>query len=108
VGTPTPSRKLVLAGLLLAARNICQAWDFARSLKGDDAALDVAVEKGKKDYSGFELPGRTCGVIGLGAIGVEVANAVQALGMRCWATIRRSPCSAPGSCPPRAAGPVAR
>ncbi|HKC15512.1 MAG TPA: phosphoglycerate dehydrogenase [Steroidobacteraceae bacterium] len=81
-GNANAVKELVLAGLLLAARNICQAWDFARSLKGDDAGLDVAVEKGKKDYSGFELPGRTCGVIGLGAIGVEVANAVQALGMQ--------------------------
>jgi len=74
-------KELVLAGLFLAARNICQAWQFARSLKGDDHALDLAVEKGKKDFVGFELPGRTLGVIGLGAIGVEVANTAQALGM---------------------------
>jgi D-3-phosphoglycerate dehydrogenase len=75
-------KELVLAGLFLAARNICQAWDFARHLQGDDAALDVAVEKGKKDFVGFELPGRTLGVVGLGAIGVEVANTAQALGMQ--------------------------
>jgi len=75
-------KELVLAGLFLGARNICQAWNYARSLKGDDHALDVAVEKGKKDYVGFELPGRTLGVIGLGAIGVEVANTAQALGMK--------------------------
>jgi D-3-phosphoglycerate dehydrogenase len=74
-------KELVLAGLFLAARNICQAWQFARSLSGDNAALDLAVEKGKKDFVGFELPGRTLGVIGLGAIGVEVANTAQALGM---------------------------
>jgi D-3-phosphoglycerate dehydrogenase len=74
-------KELVLAGLFLAARNICQAWQFARSLEGDDKALDVAVEKGKKDYVGFELPGRTLGVVGLGAIGVEVANTATALGM---------------------------
>jgi D-3-phosphoglycerate dehydrogenase len=81
-GNANAVKELVLAGLLLAARNICQAWDFARSLEGDDAALDAAVEKGKKDYVGFELPGRTVGVIGLGAIGVEVANTVQGLGMQ--------------------------
>ena len=75
-------KELVLASLFLAARNICQAWDFARSLHGDDAAIDAAVEKGKKEFVGFELPGRTLGVVGLGAIGVEVANTAQALGMQ--------------------------
>jgi D-3-phosphoglycerate dehydrogenase len=75
-------KELVLAGLLLAARNVCPAWDFVRSLTGDDAAIDEAVEKGKKRFVGFELPGRTLGVVGLGAIGVEVANSALALGMR--------------------------
>jgi D-3-phosphoglycerate dehydrogenase len=75
-------KELVLAGLLLAARNICQAWAFARSLSGDDHAIDEAVEKGKKKFVGFELPGRTLGVVGLGAIGVEVANSAEALGMK--------------------------
>jgi D-3-phosphoglycerate dehydrogenase len=75
-------KELVLAGLFLAARNICQAWAFARRLSGDDHALDEAVEKGKKDYAGFELPGRTLGVVGLGAVGVEVANSALALGMQ--------------------------
>jgi D-3-phosphoglycerate dehydrogenase len=75
-------KELVLAGLFLAARNICQAWSFARSLSGDDHAIDAAVEKGKKQFVGFEVPGRTLGVIGLGAIGVEVANSAQALGMK--------------------------
>ena len=74
-------KELVLAGLFLAARNICQAWNYARLLEGDDHALDLAVEKGKKNFIGFELPGRTLGVIGLGAIGVEVANTAQALRM---------------------------
>jgi D-3-phosphoglycerate dehydrogenase / 2-oxoglutarate reductase len=75
-------KELVLAGMFLGARNICQAWSFARSLSGTDEAIDVAVEKGKKSYVGFELPGRTLGVIGLGAIGVEVANSALGLGMR--------------------------
>jgi D-3-phosphoglycerate dehydrogenase len=75
-------KELVLAGLLVAARNLCQAWDFARGLKGDDAAIDLAVEQGKKQFVGFELPGKTLGVIGLGAVGVEVANSALALGMR--------------------------
>ncbi|MFI4913584.1 MAG: phosphoglycerate dehydrogenase [Steroidobacterales bacterium] len=75
-------KELVLAGLLLAARNICQAWAFARGLGGDDRAIDEAVERGKKAFIGFELPGRTLGVVGLGAIGVEVANSAVALGMK--------------------------
>jgi D-3-phosphoglycerate dehydrogenase len=75
-------KELVLAGLLIAARNVCQAWQFARGLRGDDRALDAAVEAGKKGFVGFELPGRTLGVVGLGAVGVEVANSALGLGMK--------------------------
>ncbi len=75
-------KELVIAGMLLGARNLCQAWSFVEHLKEDGAALDKAVEAGKKQFVGFELPGRTLGVIGLGAIGVQVANAALALGMR--------------------------
>jgi len=75
-------KELVLAGLFLAARNICQGWEFVRSLKGDDHAIEAAIEKGKKRFVGHELPTRSLGVIGLGAIGVEVANAALALGMK--------------------------
>ncbi|MBI3343613.1 MAG: phosphoglycerate dehydrogenase [Gammaproteobacteria bacterium] len=75
-------KELVLAGMLLACRNICQAWDFSRHLQGDDATLNKLVEEGKKNFAGFELPGRTLGVIGLGAIGREVANMALALGMK--------------------------
>jgi D-3-phosphoglycerate dehydrogenase / 2-oxoglutarate reductase len=75
-------KELVIASLFLAARNIGQAWLFARAQTGDDKAIDAAVEKGKKDFVGFEMPGRTLGVIGLGAIGVEVANSALALGMK--------------------------
>ncbi len=75
-------KELVLAGMLLAARNIGPAWRFATALEGDDEAIHKATEAGKKRFRGFELPGRTLGVIGLGAIGVKVANAAHALGMR--------------------------
>jgi len=75
-------KELVIAGMLLAARNIAQGWQFARGLQGEDAAISKAVETGKKQFVGFELPGRTLGVIGLGAIGVLVANAARALGMK--------------------------
>ncbi len=75
-------KELVIAGMLLAARNICQAWDYARNITGEDAELNKQVEAGKKKYVGFELPGRTLGVIGLGAIGVQVANAAHSLGMK--------------------------
>jgi D-3-phosphoglycerate dehydrogenase len=51
-------------------------------LSGDDQTIDEAVEEGKKKFVGFELPGRTLGVVGLGAIGVEVANSALALGMK--------------------------
>lgn len=75
-------KELVIAGMLIAARNIGPAWRFARGLSGDDVEIGKAVEAGKKQFVGFELPGRTLGVIGLGAIGVQVANAARALGMR--------------------------
>jgi len=75
-------KELVIAGMMLGARNICWAWDYVRELDGDDSAVSKAVEAGKKRYVGFELPGRTLGVVGLGAIGVEVANAAHGLGMK--------------------------
>ncbi len=74
-------KELVVTGMLLACRNICQAWEFARNLEGDDAEINKQVEAGKKNFGGFELPGRTLGVIGLGAIGRLVANAAESLGM---------------------------
>ena len=75
-------KELVVAGLLLAARNICQAWDYARNLNGTDEEVGKAVESGKKQYAGFELPGRTLGVVGLGSIGRLVANTGIELGMK--------------------------
>lgn len=75
-------KELVLAGLLLACRNICQAWDYVRQLNGDDAAINTQVERDKKQFAGFELPGKTLGIVGLGNVGVKVANAAIGLGMR--------------------------
>ena len=75
-------KELVIAGLVLGCRHICEAWDFARNLNGTDEEIHKAVEAGKKQFGGFELPGRTLGVIGLGAIGRNVANAAVTLGMK--------------------------
>lgn len=74
-------KELVIAGMLLACRNICQGWSYVSQLDGDDAALHKAVENGKKQFVGYELRGKTLGIIGLGAIGVKVANSAHALGM---------------------------
>ena len=74
-------KELVIAGMLMGCRNLCQAWDFARQLEGDDETITKQVEAGKKNFGGFELPGRTLGVVGLGAIGRYVANAALDLGM---------------------------
>jgi D-3-phosphoglycerate dehydrogenase len=75
-------KELVIAALLVAARNIIPGAAFAHRLDGSAEDMAKAVEAGKKRFAGFELPGKTLGVIGLGAIGVEVANAASALGMR--------------------------
>ncbi len=74
-------KELVLAGLFLGARHIGPALDFVRELDLSGDALEAAVEQGKKRFVGHELPGRVLGVAGLGAIGVEVANAAHLLGM---------------------------
>ncbi len=75
-------KELVIAGLLIAARNLCDAREHVTALEETGDALNKAVEAGKKQFVGFELPGKTLGVIGLGAIGVEVANVALALGMK--------------------------
>jgi D-3-phosphoglycerate dehydrogenase len=74
-------KELVLAGLFLGARHIGPALDFVRGLDLSGDELEAAVEEGKKRFVGHELPGRVLGVVGLGAIGVEVANAAHLLGM---------------------------
>ena len=75
-------KELVIAGMLLAARNIPRALRFVDALEGDDASVSKQVEDGKKRFVGIELPGRSLGVIGLGAIGVRVANSGYDLGMQ--------------------------
>jgi D-3-phosphoglycerate dehydrogenase / 2-oxoglutarate reductase len=74
-------KELVIAGLLLAARNLIPANEYLRGLDPSDPNFQKRVEDGKKRFVGFELPGRTMGVIGLGAIGVKIANASRGLGM---------------------------
>ena len=75
-------KELVIAGMLVASRNLIPAWKFAASLQGDDDSLHQQVEAGKKNYAGTELRGRTLGIIGLGAIGRLVADAAIGLGMQ--------------------------
>ncbi len=74
-------KELVIAGMLMACRNLVAAKEYVDGLEGADAELHKQVEEGKKKFAGFELPGRTLGVVGLGAIGVKIANAAKALGM---------------------------
>jgi D-3-phosphoglycerate dehydrogenase len=75
-------KELVIAGLIVGSRHLCQGWDFARGLTGTDTELHKAVEAGKKQFVGSEITNRTIGVVGLGAIGRSVAKAAAALGMR--------------------------
>jgi D-3-phosphoglycerate dehydrogenase len=74
-------KELVLAGMLIAARNLAPALDFVRALDPGAPDLERRVEEGKKQFAGLELPGHTLGVIGLGKIGSLVADAAIRLGM---------------------------
>ena len=74
-------KELVLAGLFLASRKVVDGIAWAQTLKGEGDAVGKLVEKGKSAYAGPEILGKKLGVIGLGAIGVLVANAAVALGM---------------------------
>jgi D-3-phosphoglycerate dehydrogenase len=74
-------KELVLAGMLLAARNLDGALKFVRELDATDPQFDTTIEAGKKAYAGYELAGHTLGVIGLGKIGCLVADAAIKLGM---------------------------
>ena len=75
-------KELAIAGLFLASRKVTDAVDWAKTLKGNGADVGPMVEKGKSAFAGPEIKGKTLGVIGLGAIGVQVANAADALGMK--------------------------
>ncbi len=74
-------KELVLAGMLLAARNLSPAMRFVSSLDPQMADMDKAVEDGKKAFGGFEISGQTLGIVGLGKIGCLVADAAIKLGM---------------------------
>ena len=74
-------KELVLAGMLMAARNLVPAIQFVGGLRGDDAAVAQRIEDEKKRFAGAELPGHTLGVVGLGKIGSLVADAAIRLGM---------------------------
>jgi D-3-phosphoglycerate dehydrogenase len=75
-------KELVIASLLIGARNLVRASEYVAARDEVGEALNKAVEAGKKQFVGFELPGKTLAILGLGAIGVEVANAALALGMK--------------------------
>ena len=75
-------KELVIAGLLLSSRKVADAMIWAQTLKGNGAEVGKMVEKGKGQFAGPEIMGKTLGIIGLGAIGVLVANAAVALGMK--------------------------
>ena len=72
-------KELAVAGMIMGARNIYEGISWGQTLEGDVAAN---VEKGKKQFAGTEIAGKTLGVIGLGAIGAKIANAAYALGMK--------------------------
>jgi D-3-phosphoglycerate dehydrogenase / 2-oxoglutarate reductase len=74
-------KELVVAGMLLAARNIDDALKYLDSLNPEDPELEHKVEAGKKAFAGFELAGQTLGIVGLGKIGCLVADAAIKLGM---------------------------
>lgn len=77
-------KELLIAALVLSSRNLVGAVEWAQGLKGQGDAVPGLVEKGKKQFVGPEIAGKKLGVIGLGAIGVRVANAAQALGMEVY------------------------
>ena len=75
-------KELVISGMLLSSRKIYQGINWAQDLKGKGDEVGGLVEKGKSNFTGPEISGKTLGVVGLGAIGMLVANAAEALGMR--------------------------
>jgi D-3-phosphoglycerate dehydrogenase len=80
-GNANAVKELVLAGMLMAARNLGPALEFVRGL-GEAGGLERRVEEGKKHFAGIELPGHTLGVVGLGKVGSLVADGAIRLGMQ--------------------------
>ena len=74
-------KELVLTGLLLASRKVVEGIEWAKTLKGTGEEMGKKVEKGKSQFVGPEITGKTLGVVGLGAIGILVANVAVAVGM---------------------------
>lgn len=77
-------KELVIAGLLLSSRKVVPAIEWAKTLKGQGAEVGKLVEKGKSQFTGPEILGKKLGVVGLGAIGILVANAAKSLGMEVY------------------------
>lgn len=75
-------KELVICGLLMASRKVGAAIEWCKTLKGEGEAVGKLVEKGKSNFAGPEIGGKTLGVVGLGAIGFKVAVAASALGMK--------------------------
>lgn len=77
-------KEMVLLGLLMSSRKVADSMTWVKTLKGNGPEVGKLVEKGKSQFTGPEISGKKLGVIGLGAIGVLVANAAQALGMEVY------------------------
>ncbi|MBQ2135530.1 MAG: hypothetical protein II201_01445 [Clostridia bacterium] len=77
-------KELVIAGMLISSRRVISGIEWAKTLKGNGAEVGKMVEKGKSAFGGPEIKGKSLGVIGLGAIGVMVANAANSLGMKVY------------------------
>lgn len=73
--------EVVIAGLFLASRHLCRAWEYVKQIQGNDESIEQQVESQKKQFAGYEIAGKTLGIIGLGSIGTKVANTAIALGM---------------------------
>jgi len=77
-------KELVLGALFMAARNLFAAASYVQTIQTDASHLQKSIESGKKSFAGFELTGKKIGVVGLGAIGVQVANSAVGLGMEVY------------------------
>ena len=92
-------KELVLCALFLASRKVPAAMDWVKTLKGQGDHVSKLVEKGKGQFAGPEVQGKALGVVGLGAIGILVANAARLLGMDVYGYDPFPPWNPPGTCP---------